>query len=52
MVFQEAKIKILALVKYKLDAALLNTPHCKVRIKGKRQQPREWGTALPYTSVQ
>ena len=34
-----------------LDAALLNTQHYKVRIKGKVQQSREWSNALPYTSV-
>ena len=34
-----------------LDAALLNTGHYKVRIKGKIEQPREWSSALPYTSV-
>ena len=30
-----------------LDAALLNTYHYKVRIKGKVEQPREWSSALP-----
>ena len=34
-----------------LDAALLNTHHCKVRIKGKVEQSRERRSALPYTSV-
>ena len=34
-----------------LDAALLNTQHYKVRIKGKVEQSREWSRALPYTSV-
>ena len=34
-----------------LDAALLNTQHYKVRIKGKVEQSREWNSALPYTSV-
>ena len=34
-----------------LDAALLNTLHCKVRIKGKVEQSREWSRALPYTLV-
>ena len=34
-----------------LDAALLNTQHYKVRIKGKVEQSREWSSALPYTSV-
>ena len=33
------------------DAALLNTQHYKVRIKGKVKQSREWSSALPYTSV-
>ena len=31
------------------DAALLNTHHCKVRIKRKVEQSREWSNALPYT---
>ena len=34
-----------------LHAALLNTQHYKVRIKGKVEQSREWSSALPYTSV-
>ena len=34
-----------------LDAALLNTQHYKVLIKGKVEQSREWSSALPYTSV-
>ena len=34
-----------------LDAALLNTQHYKVRIKGKEDQSREWSRILPYTSV-
>ena len=34
-----------------LDAALLNTQHYKVRIKGKVEQSREWSSALPNTSV-
>ena len=34
-----------------LDAAMLNTQYYKVRIKGKVEQPREWSSALPYTSV-
>ena len=34
-----------------LDAALFNTQHYKVRIKGKAEQSREWSSALPYTSV-
>ena len=33
------------------DAVLLNTQHYKVRIKGKVEQSRERGSALPYTSV-
>ena len=33
-----------------LDAALLNTQHYKVMIKGKVEQSREW-RAPPYTSV-
>ena len=34
-----------------LDAALLNTQHNKVRIKGKVEQSREWSSAFPYTLV-
>ena len=34
-----------------LDAALLNTQHYKVRIKGKIEQSREWSCTLPYTLV-
>ena len=31
-----------------LVAALLNTQHYKVMIKGKVEQSREWSRALPY----
>ena len=34
-----------------LDAALINTQHYKVRIKGKVEQSKERSSALPYTSV-
>ena len=34
-----------------LDAALLNTQHYKVSIKGKVDQSKEKVSALPYTSV-
>ena len=34
-----------------LDAALLNTQHYKVRIKGKVEQSREWSSALLLLSV-
>ena len=34
-----------------LDAALLNTQHYKVGIKGKVEQSREKSSALSYTSV-
>ena len=34
-----------------LDAALLNTQHYKVCIKGKVEQSREWSSTLPYTLV-
>ena len=34
-----------------LDAALLNTQHYKVKIKGKVEQSMEMSTTLPYTSV-
>ena len=33
------------------DAALLNTQHYKVMIKGKVEQSKEWSSALPYTTV-
>ena len=31
-----------------LDATLFNTQHCKVQIKDKMEQSREWSCALPY----
>ena len=34
-----------------LDAALFNTQHYKVRVKGKVEQSKERSNALPYTSV-
>ena len=34
-----------------LDAALLNTQHYNVGIKGKVEQSRERSSAFPYTSV-
>ena len=34
-----------------LDAALLNTQHYKLQIKGKMEQSRKRNSALPYTSV-
>ena len=34
-----------------LDAALFNTQHYKVRIKGKVEQSKEWSSAFSYTSV-
>ena len=34
-----------------LDATLLNTQNYKVVIEGKVEQPREWSSALPNTSV-
>ena len=34
-----------------LDAALLNTQHYNVRIKGNVKQSRERSSALPYTLV-
>ena len=33
------------------DVSLLNNVHYKMRIKSKVEQSREWGSALPYTSV-
>ena len=37
--------------KFILDAAMLNTQHYKVGIKGKMEQSRERSSALLYTSV-
>ena len=34
-----------------LDTFLLNTQHYKLHLKGKVEQFRERGSALPYTSV-
>ena len=34
-----------------LDAALLNTQHYKVRMKGKMEQSREWSNALLHFGV-
>ena len=34
-----------------LDAALFNTQHYKVRVKGKVEESWEWSSDLPYTSV-
>ena len=34
-----------------LDAALLNTQHYKVRIKGKVENSGKWSRTLPYISV-
>ena len=34
-----------------LDAALLNTPHYTVKIKGKVEQSREWSSAPLYLDV-
>ena len=34
-----------------LDAALINTQHYKVGIKGKVEKSREWSSALPCTLV-
>ena len=34
-----------------LDAALLNTQHYKLRIKGKVELSRELSSALSYTAV-
>ena len=39
------------LKKMVLDAALLNTQHYKVTIKGQVEQSREWSSAIPYTLV-
>ena len=34
-----------------LDAALLNTQHYNVRIKGKLEPSKEWNSAFSFTSV-
>ena len=44
--YQKLKQKTQKMV---LHAALFNTQHYKVRIKGKVEQSREWSNALPYT---
>ena len=38
-------------LKMVLDTSLLNSLHCKVRIKGKVEQSRERRSAISYTSV-
>ena len=43
--------RVIKTQKMVLDAALLNTQRCKVRIKGEVEQSREWSSALPYTLV-
>ena len=42
---------ILKTQKMVLNAALLNTQHYKVMIKGKVQQSREKSSSFPYASV-
>ena len=37
--------------KIALGAALINTQHYKVCIKGKMEQSKEWSSTLLYTSV-
>ena len=44
-----AQSKLPKTQKMVLDAALLNTRHYKVRIKGKVKQSEEWSSTLPYT---
>ena len=39
------------LKKMVLEAALLNTQHFKVTIKGEVELSKEWSSALSYTSV-
>ena len=34
-----------------LDTSLLNTQHYKIHIKGKVEQSKEWGSALPNTPM-
>ena len=38
---------VLKTQKMELDVALLNTQHCKVRIKGKVEQSSEWSSPPP-----
>ena len=47
----ETYVELSKSLKNVLDAALLNTQHYKVRIKGKVEQSREGSSALPYTLV-
>ena len=42
---------MLKIQKMVLDATLLSTQHCMVRIKGKVEQSRERSGTLPYTLV-
>ena len=39
-------------LKMELDTSLLNTQEYRVHIKGKLEQSRERGSALPYTSLE
>ena len=34
-----------------LDSVLLNTQYYKVKIKGKVEQSKKWGSAFPYISL-
>ena len=45
----QSQVESLETQKMVLDAALLNTQHYKVRIKGKVEKSREWSSALPNT---
>ena len=43
--------RVIKIQKIVLDAALPNTQHYKIRIKGKVEQSREKSSTHPYTSV-
>ena len=47
----QSKVESYQRLKLVLDISLLNMHHHKVSIKGKVEQPREWYSAFPYTSV-
>ena len=46
----QSQVVIPTTQKIVLDALLLDTQHYRVWIKGKVEQPKEWSSALPYTS--
>ena len=47
----EVQSQIKSYQRLKIDIALLNTLHYKLKIKGKVEQSKEWSSAVPYTSI-